>query len=179
MAKAPASVREGLGSVEDVLLRRAASLAAEQVEEDPGDIMSLLLFSLDPEWYAVEIPSVREVYSSYNATPVPCAPAFVRGVITVRGEIVSVTDLRRLLRLAPGPRGGRALIVVANDECATGLAVDAIGDITELSRDAVEPAVSTPDKTQAAYVRGSVYVDDKLVGLLDLDEILTPIGGEG
>jgi purine-binding chemotaxis protein CheW len=174
-----ARVHQDLGTVEDVMLRRAESLAAEQVEEDPGDMMSLLLFTLDPEWYAVEVSSVREVFTRYAVTSVPCAPPFVRGVITIRGEILSVTDLRRLLRLsADVERAEWPVIVVANDSCATALAVDGIGDIVDLPRDAVEPAVSTLDKSQGAFVAGSVFVDGKLVGLLDLDEILTPIGVE-
>ncbi len=166
-------------SIEDILRRRADSLAAEQQEEAVEDMLSLLLFSLGEEWYAVPIRSVREIYNEYLVTPVPCVPQFILGVMNIRGEIVSVTDVKQLLRLPPAePDGTSPVIVVDNDKCATALLVDIIGDIADVPYSALEAPVATLDKSQAAFVSGSIFVEGRLVGLLDLEAILTPIGVE-
>lgn len=163
----------------EILRRRAESLAAEQLEVDDFDLVSLLLFALGEEWYAVPIRSVREIYNEYLITPVPCVPPFILGVINIRGEIVSVTDVKQLLRLpAGGPQAALPVIVVENERCATALVVDVIGDIIDVPSTAVEAPIATLDKSQAAFVAGSVYVDGKLIGLLDLEAVLTPIGVE-
>ncbi len=164
-------------ATEAILRRRAESLAAEQNVEAATDILSILLFGVGDEWYAVGIEAVREIYDEYVVTPVPCAPPFIRGVINIRGEIVSVTDIRQLLRLAATDVESEApVIVVENDLCSTALLVEGIGDIVDVPRDSVEPPVSTLDKSQAAFVAGSLYFDGRIIGLLNLDEVLAPIG---
>ncbi len=166
-------------SVLEVLKRRAESLAAEQTEEEVADALSILLFGIGPEWYAIAIECVREIYGEYLITPVPCVPPFILGVINIRGQIISVTDLRTMLRLPAAEFEGLApLIVVENGGCTTALVVDVIGDIVDVGKDSLEPPVANVDKGHAAYVAGSVFVDGKLIGLLSLDEILAPIGGE-
>lgn len=166
-----------LSSMEDILRRRADSLAAEQDEQAVEDMLSLLLFELGDETYAVAIESVREIYNEYLVTPVPCIPPFILGVINIRGEIVSVTDVKQLLRLpATVLDADSPVIVVENHECTTALVVDVIGDIVDVPSSAVEAPVATLDKSQTAFVSGSVYVGEGLVGLLDLEAVLTPIG---
>jgi purine-binding chemotaxis protein CheW len=166
-------------SILKVLRQRAESLAAESSEETIADALSILLFGIGEEWYGVTIPAVREIYNEYLVTPIPCVPPFVLGVINIRGEIVSVTDLRTLLRLPQRQLDLELpVIVVEHGDCSTALVVDVIGDIEEIPKDSVEPPVAPPDKSQAACVSGSVYVGGKLVGLLDLGEILAPIGAE-
>ena len=61
---------------------------------------------------------------------------------------------------------------------ATAMVVDEIGDIVEVPRDSVEPPVSMIGKAQADFVSGSVYVDDRLVGLVNLGRVLQPVGVE-
>jgi len=167
------------GAMEEILQRRAESLAAEQEEQVVEDLLSILLFTVSDEWYAVTIDAVREIYNEYVVTPIPCVPTFILGVINIRGEIISVTDIRQLLRL-PASEGEiqAPVIVVENGLCATALLMDRIGDIVDIPRESVEPPVSTLDKSQTAFVAGSVYLEGRLVGLLNLDEVLAPIGAE-
>jgi chemotaxis signal transduction protein len=65
---------------------------------------------------------------------------------------------------------------VATDECVTAIVVDEIGDIVDVPRDSVEPPLSTLDKAQAEFVSGSVYVDNQLIGIVNLEKVLEPIG---
>lgn len=167
--------------VNEILRRRAESLAQAEDQETSLQTRSLLLFSLGEEWYAFPIEGVREIYNDYMVTRIPRVPEFVLGVVNVRGEIVSVTDLGTMMRVPS--RTARALdevlpsaIIVANDCCVTAVVVDAIGDIVEIPRDVVEPALSTLDKSQAEFVAGSVFIDGRLIGIVNLDKVLEPIG---
>lgn len=165
----------------DVLRRRAESLAQAQEEEFDTQTFGLLLFRLGDEWYAFPIDGVREIYNEYAVTRIPRVPEFILGVINVRGEIMSVTDLGVMMRVPSRvmrEHGDElpASIIIANETCVTAVVVDEISDILEVSREAVEPALSTLDKAQAEYVAGSVYVDGRLIGIVNLDKVLEPIG---
>lgn len=162
---------------EEVLRRRADSLAQEGVEDEVDDLFGMLLFRLGEEWYAVRVHDVREIYQEYSVTTIPCVPAFIRGVVNIRGEIISVTDIAALMRLsAPGSHDSEApAIVIQNSECTTAMIVDEIGDIADVPVDRVEPPLSVIDKAQAEYVAGSVYLGDRLIGLVNVDRILQPI----
>jgi len=141
--------------------------------------MSLLLFRIAEEWYAVEARDVREIFQDYEVTPVPCVPEFILGVVNIRGEILSVTDPARMMHLGcigGDGHGGLPAVVVANDTVATALVVDEIGDIVEVADGAIEPPVSIIDRAQAEFVAGSVFVSDRMVGLLNVERVLEPIG---
>lgn len=164
-------------SVQDILDRRAESLAQESSEEHADDLMGILLFRLGQEWYSVNIEDVREIYQEYVITAIPCTPDFILGVVNIRGEIISVTDVARIMRLgslttdiAEAPA-----IVIKSPECTSAIVVDEIGDIVEVPRDSVEPPLSTIDKSQAEFVAGSLYVDGRLLGLINTNRILEPV----
>lgn len=164
-------------AAEEVLARRADSLAHEAVEEDHGDSEGILLFRLGDEWYGVYVSDVREIYQEYAITPIPCVPDFILGVVNIRGEIISVMDVAKLMRLghlttdlefAPA-------IVLQNEECAVAVVVDEIGDILGVGRDKVEPPLSLMDKVSAEFIAGSIYWESRLIGLVNTDRILEPI----
>jgi purine-binding chemotaxis protein CheW len=166
----------------DVLKSRAASLALEQSEEDDENLESVLLFSLGAETYGVRIPHVREIYNEYAITPIPCVPEHVAGVINIRGEIVSVTDLKAMMGMGASEmfvaQGDEQapVIVVSEGEMCTALIVDAIGDIVDVPAESVEPPLSVADKVQSEYVSGGFYLGGRLVALVNTTKILTPIG---
>ncbi len=161
----------------EILRRRAESLAAEAVEESAENRMPLLLFRLDEEWYAVKVSDVREIFQEYTVTPIPCVPGFILGVVNIRGEIISVTDVAVLMGLDPAAAGSdeAPAIVIKNDEATTAMVVDEIGDIVEVPVDGVEPPLSIIDRAQAEYVAGSVYIEGRLIGLFNTNTILQPI----
>lgn len=167
-----------LATTEEILRRRAESLAQETVDEESRDEIGILLFRLADEWYAVEVADVREIYQEYRITPIPCVPSFILGVVNIRGEIISITDAAKLMRLGElsAEPGLAPAIVVQNAECTTAIVVDEIGDIVDVPREGIEPPLSVIDKTAAEFVGGSVFLDGRLIGLVSIDRILEPIG---
>lgn len=165
-------------TAEEVLRRRAESLARETLEEEATHRLALLLFRIAEEWYAVKVADVREIFQEYEITTVPCVPDHILGVVNVRGEILSITDPAKLMRLGAIEVGGSVqppAIVIVADEVATAMVVDEIGDIAEVPDDAVEPPISIIDRAQAEYIAGSVHVGDLMVGLISIERMLEPV----
>jgi purine-binding chemotaxis protein CheW len=165
----------------EILKRRAESLAQTQDEGTTVETVGMLLFRLGEEWYAFSIEGVREIYNDYTVTRLPGVPEFILGVINVRGEIVSVTDLGTMVRVPSRTLHeiGSELpsaIIIANGTCVTAVVVDEIGDIVDVPREAIEPSLSTLDKAQSEFVAGSLHLDSRLIGIVNLDRILEPIG---
>jgi purine-binding chemotaxis protein CheW len=164
---------------EEILQRRAESLAVEQTEQVDDQRVGVLLFALGDEWYGVRVSQVREIYNEYVVTAIPCVPDYITGVVNIRGEIVSVTDLRAMMGL--GTTGMEAsheqppLIVIADETVCTALMVDGIGDIAEIAADSIEPPLAILDRAQADYIAGTFYVAGRLVALVNLPRVLTPI----
>jgi purine-binding chemotaxis protein CheW len=167
------------GMQEEVLRQRAESLALEQDDQLDEQRHGILLFALGDEWYGVRIAQVREIYNEYVITSVPCVPDYINGVINIRGEIVSVTDMRAMMGLgrteAIGVDGQLPVIVVCDETVCTALVVDAIGDIAEVSAEAMEPPLAILDRAQADFVSGTFYVAGQLVALVNLTRVLAPV----
>ena len=169
----------GLSADENATLAaRAESLATENVEEVATDTVSMLRFRLGPEWYAVRVTDVREIFHDYVITPMPCVPHYVRGVVSVRGEIISVTDPAQLMQVGRVDLDRTTMppaVVVVSGGLVTALVVDEIGDITEVRSDAIEPPIATIDRVQAEFIGGTIHDEGALVGLLSVKKVLEPV----
>ncbi len=169
-------------TAEDVLKRRADSLAREAIEDEAADMLALLLFRIGEEWYSVKVSDVREIFQEYSVTPVPGVPSWVLGVVNVRGEILSVTDLARMMgmgEVGTSAEGILPAIVISNGAVVTALVVDEIGDIVDVPDDSIEPPISIIDRAQAEYIAGSVHIGDIMVGLISVDKMLEPVTTSG
>jgi purine-binding chemotaxis protein CheW len=150
------------------LARRAAERRNAEVESIAA--RQLLTFVLDGSPYAVPVERVREIVRVRPVTPIPRVPNDVCGVISLRGEILEVIDLRLRLRLhaRPNQRGSRIIVVHATDGGAAGLLVDGVTDVLSVAEDALrdDPSAET-ENVQKLCVRG-----DRFVSLIDLDRVL-------
>jgi len=150
------------------LARNAGDGAAP--EDRPEDLRQLLTFEIAGSPYAVPVERVREIVRIRPITPVPRVPVEVRGVISLRGEIVEVVDLRRRLDLPPIEPGRSTRIVVVSSETGkvAGILVDAVREVLRVSEDTINPASSGESTcVEALCVRG-----EEFVSLVDLDRIL-------
>jgi purine-binding chemotaxis protein CheW len=163
--------------VEEVLRRRAEALARRVEEDTTLQRSALLVFRVGAYWYAVGVDSIREILQDLEVAEIPCAPEFVRGVVSIRGEIVSVTDAAALMS-AGRTNGGasEAAIVLNNGECTTALLVDEVGGIIEVPASGVEPALPHMESSHAEYVTATIFLGDKLISVVNVDRILQPIG---
>lgn len=138
------------------------------------DDVELLSFRLDDQEYCVEITSVREIRGWTGATPLPHAPAHVKGVINLRGTVLPVIDLAARLGMAPIEEGeGRKVVVVVQDGGdAAGLLVDAVSDILTIPAAALRPPPALGDANAAAFIRALTLLGEELLRVLDLGAVL-------
>jgi purine-binding chemotaxis protein CheW len=135
--------------------------------------IELLGFMLSDEQYALDILEVKEIVRLHAITPVPRSPPWLKGIVTLRGVIVPIFDLRSRLGLAEIEHGPETrIVVVYRGEELAGLIVDRITQVMRLPVEAIEPPPQTIDQVEAEYLRGVARFRDQLVILLNLPRVV-------
>ncbi|HSL21000.1 MAG TPA: chemotaxis protein CheW [Vicinamibacterales bacterium] len=149
-----------------------AGLPHEQADDRPRT--RLVLFAVAGSMYGVSQSLVTEVARVPAITPVPHVPAWVRGVVNLRGDVFSVVDLRVFIGLdATSPHTGRLIVVrLADEDFSTGLLVDAVDQIASVPCDEVRPPTGPLEGALAPFLTGVTGTGDRLVAVLDLDRLL-------
>ncbi len=157
----------------EVLARRAST--RDGVSGDAVEARQLLALRLDASAYALPVERVREIVRLRPITPVPRVPTDVRGVISLRGEIVQVIDLRSRLGLPAADPGRTSRIVVVHADAvrAAGLLVDAVAEVFSVFAEALRPAEGEAGKVESLCARG-----DEFVSILALDRVLDIDAGD-
>jgi purine-binding chemotaxis protein CheW len=160
-----AAVERGAPRAWVELAREAARPAGR--EERPLHAQRLLVFQLDGSPYALAIERVREIVRRRPITPVPRLPQEVLGVISLRGRVIEVIDLRRRLGLPVADGDPPSRIVIAHDGegRVAGLLVDAVEAVVA----AGEPA---PCEGPAGAVEALCRIGGRFVSIVDLDRIM-------
>ena len=150
------------------LARSAAERRSAEVEN--VSLRQLLTFVLDGSPYAVPVERVREIVRVRPITPVPRVPGDVCGVISLRGEILEVVDLRLRLQLRAAKPGRASRIVVAHtaDGGVAGLLVDGVSEVLSVANDALRAASSA----EGGHVESLCVRGDRFISLIDLDRVL-------
>ena len=158
------------------LWRRRAIELSEAPDRDlePGELLTLVQLRLGADRYAVPITSVREILRVGRLTPVGAAPAFVLGVINLRGVIMTVLDLRVFFGLEPGPVGAEARIIIAEGGgMAVGILVEQVEEIVDLPAALVKPPLTPAKGMVEDYVVGIAAHGGQMVVLIDLEKVLS------
>ena len=133
----------------------------------------LCTFSVAGRYLGVPVARVQEVIRHQEMTPVPLAPAIVRGLINLRGQIVTALDLRVPLMLPPAPAGALPMnVVVRAGGDLVSLLVDEIGDVLEVNAETFEPPPETLGGPARELIRGAFKLDGRLLLILDTDKML-------
>ncbi len=133
----------------------------------------LIAFRIGPQEFCVDIMAVREIRGWTPTTPLPHAPAFIRGVVNLRGAVLPVVDLGARLGLPPSePTERHAIIVAQVGRQVIGLLVDAVSDILTVGDEAIQPPPDVASERVRAFVRGLLAIEGRLVSLVSLDHVL-------
>ncbi len=137
-----------------------------------------LTFVLGDETYGLEILKVQEIIGMMNVTHVPRTPAFVRGVINLRGKVIPVIDLRLKFDMEGREDTDRTCIIVVQvvrdgQTVTMGIIVDEVSEVLDIAEGQIEapPALGTSVETQ--FILGMGKIGQKVVMLLDIDRVLT------
>jgi len=139
-----------------------------------GTMLELATFYVGDALCGIDILNIQEINKHTEVTIVPQSPEYVRGVLNLRGKIVTIIDLGRKLGLDPIVKGkdNRNIIVESNEE-QIGLFVECISDVLTADPAKIEPPPSNIIGTQGRFFTGVFKTENKLIGILDIDKILT------
>jgi|JFJP01.1.fsa_nt_gi purine-binding chemotaxis protein CheW len=144
---------------------------------DTDDIQGMLLviFGLNGAWYGLEASQVQEVILVEDNTIVYHSPSYVRGIINLRGKIVTVLDLETKVGLPAHPVqvDSRILIVPWQQE-QVGLLVEVVAEVVSLSREQIDPVPMNISDGLRHFLSGVCKIDNRLIGIIDLEKVLAP-----
>jgi len=145
----------------------------EQAEQEPQ--REFLTFRLGTESFGIDILKVQEIRGWDEPTAIPNSPAFIKGVINLRGVIVPVLDLRMKFNLPQAAYDKFTVVIILNVASRViGIVVDAVSDVLSLDKEAIR---KTPEFSSAAfdtrYITGLATLDGQMLVLLDIEKLMT------
>jgi len=134
----------------------------------------VLVFVLGKEEYGVDILKVQEIRGYEKVTPIPAAPAYLKGVVNLRGIIVPVIDLRIKFGLAdPKYDSFTVVIILRLATRVIGMVVDGVSDVVALAPSEVKPAPQLGSLVDSSFLAGLATQGDRMVLLLDIERFLS------
>lgn len=149
---------------------------AQEVDDlaQEEEIIELLSFRLSDEEYAVNLLKVKEIIRLLEITHVPRAPKIIDGVISLRGTIITIYDLRSRLGLKKHPPSRKnRIIVVTLEKGIVGYIVDEVVEVFKFKVSEVEPPPSMLGEKQTEHLQGVVRLGDRMVILLDIEKAVS------
>ena len=157
-----------------IVRREEQQLAVEKAH----DQNQYLTFQVGGEKFALAILGIKEIIEYHNLTTVPMMPAFVRGVINLRGRVVPVVDLAARFGRVSSAVTNRTCIVIIEakaegEQQDIGVVVDLVNAVVEIPATEIEPAPSFGANIRADFIAGMGKVADRFVIILSMDKVLS------
>lgn len=134
--------------------------------------VQIVNFTVGDVNYGVPVEQVREVRDVQAVTAVPGAPSYVEGVTNLRGQIITVMDLRKRLNIKDDKGGGEKIIVIEMGKAAVGIVVDTVTEVSTIAGEDIEKHIQVTKRLER-YVVGVGKQGEKLIVILDLAKIIS------
>ena len=165
-------LKKNAPSTKDILADRARQLARRSTDDSrSADMLTVVEFRMAHETYALELNRIRVIHPLKTLTVIPGVPDFIKGVINLRGEIVSVVDLKIFFELPDdGVTRLSQVIILSGGDMEFGILADKILGISEIPKSALQPSLATLTGIRQDYLKG-VTGDGRVV--LDDEKLLS------
>ena len=168
---------EGLiAQIDRAAVRDATGLSTDAPpRESSANRVKHVLFVLEETHYAVPLANVLEIQRLPRITSLPHAPAWLRGVTNMRGDVLSVVDLRMLLGIAPAEQSADERLVVVKsttEDIAIGWVVDRVAGIRGIADGEAKPCSALMTGTVASFIQGIIQREGRLIAVLDVNRVL-------
>jgi purine-binding chemotaxis protein CheW len=158
----------------EIFHNRATNLKQAFEGDDSEKIIPVAVISLNNEYVCVELETVREFSKIHNFTPVPCCPEHIAGNMNLRGNVLTVVDIRGLLNMQIGRISETTKVVVADSgEFPVGVIVDEILDVIYLKAPDIVQCPSSIKANNEKFVKGTAPYAGRMMAILDFKEILS------
>ncbi|NOY68574.1 MAG: chemotaxis protein CheW [Deltaproteobacteria bacterium] len=157
----------------DAVLKARAILLAREIDDKrtEAEFTDVVEFMITDESYGIELKFTREIYPLKEITPLPASPAFISGIVNVRGEIVSVVDIKKFFDLPDTETHAKPhLIILENENMTFGLLADRIVGMGRIDKTRLQGALPTMTGIREDYLIG---VAKGRMALLDGGRLLT------
>ncbi|MBU3185994.1 chemotaxis protein CheW [Clostridium estertheticum] len=131
--------------------------------------MQVVVFKVNEEQFAVEASSVQSINDMMEITNVPKSAAYIKGLINLRGNIISLLDINLLLDIEKGSVDQENIIILNLKEESVGVTVDQVDEVLEIEANLIEKIETDKDK---AYIKGIINFKDRIVTLIDIGKLI-------
>jgi purine-binding chemotaxis protein CheW len=138
------------------------------------EIMQWVTFRLGEEKYGINVMQVQEVLRVTEIAPVPGAPSYVLGIINLRGNVVTVIDMRNRFGLMSKETDDSSRVVIIETEAhIIGILVDSVAEVVEMKASEIENAPNVGNEESSKYIEGVTSRGNELLILVDLNKFLS------
>lgn len=156
-----------------VFRERAENLRQSTTNIDSARLVPLVVIGLNGEYFGIALEVVREITNVHNVTSIPCCPGHIIGNMNLRGEIVTLVDIRTRLNLPPATATKASKAIVAHiDDIVAGLSVDEVFDVVYLHPTQVKTVPAALHTGSNKYLRGTAFYTEKMMSIIDLPKLL-------
>jgi purine-binding chemotaxis protein CheW len=160
-----------------IFRERAHNLRQQGDRENSAAIhISLAVVLLNNEYFGINLAVVREFTDIRQVTPIPCTPDRIIGNMNLRGEILTLVDIRNVLNMSADTKSLSKAIVVEIEDLVAGIVVEEILDIIHLNLADIATIPAALNSANREYLRGTAFYEEKLIAVLNLQKLLTKGG---
>jgi purine-binding chemotaxis protein CheW len=134
-----------------------------------GETVQIVVFKLNDEEFAVETAKVQGINDIMEITRVPKAPAYIKGLINLRGNIISLLDINLLLDTKKKDSDQSNIIILNMKEEVAGISVDEVNEVIDIEENMIE---RIEDDKKKACIKGVINFQDRIVTLIDVDKLI-------
>ncbi len=139
--------------------------------------IQLILFTIGGEKYALDIMKTKEIIKPIKVTPLPDVPAFIEGVINLRGMLIPVVSMRERFGISLGDEETESpdtrVIIIVLKKIIVGIVVDSVEEIMRLTLKDIQPPPRIASGIDSEYIKGMCRIGEEALVLLDMEKILS------
>ncbi|HBC97139.1 MAG TPA: chemotaxis protein CheW [Clostridium sp.] len=132
--------------------------------------MQVVIFRLNNELFAVETAKVQSINNAMGITKVPKAPAYIKGLVNLRGNVISLLDINLLMDIPKSGKSENSIIILEMEDELVGVTVDQVDEVLDLDENIIE---KVNDEKKKAYIEGIINLDNRVVTLINIDKLLS------
>ncbi|MGH4141116.1 chemotaxis protein CheW [Clostridium sp.] len=131
--------------------------------------MQVVVFKVNEEQFAVETAKVQSINDMMEITKVPKSPDYIKGLINLRGNIISLLDINLLLDIEKGEGSQENIIILNLGDESVGVTVDQVDEVLEIDEKQIEKIETDRKKT---YIKGVINFNDRIITLIDISKLI-------
>lgn len=135
--------------------------------------MQVVIFKLNEEQFAVETSKVQSINDTMKITKVPKAPAHIKGIINLRGNVISILDINLIMDVRKADNndeGENSIIILEMEDELVGIVVDQVDEVLDIDEEVIE---RVNDENKKPYIEGVINFKDRVVTLIDIDKLFS------